>query len=131
MMNGNAGRGPSPQDELAATRAEVREILLPEDEHEPHRVFPRSATMRTLTHGRTASVLALIGVAILATRPGIAGRLARAAPLINLLRQKRWTGVVPSVALIAFLGWEASGATRGVIRFWTQFGQWLTHFGTG
>lgn len=90
MMNGGAGRRQNPQDELAATRAEVREILLPEDE--PHRTFPRSATMRALTSGRTASVLALIGVAVLATRPGIAGRLARAAPLINLLRQLGLTG---------------------------------------
>jgi hypothetical protein len=92
MMNGGAGRGPNPQEELAATRAEVREILLPEDEDAPHRAFPRSATMRALTRGRTASVLALIGFAILATRPGIAGRLARAAPLINLLRQFGLTG---------------------------------------
>jgi len=33
------------------------------------------------------SVLALVGMAVLATRPGVAGRLARAAPVINLLRQ--------------------------------------------
>ena len=49
--------------------------------------FPRSATMRALTGRGTVSVLALVGMAILATRPGVAGRLARAAPVINLLRQ--------------------------------------------
>jgi hypothetical protein len=90
MMNGVVGRGANPQEELAATRAGFREILLPEDE--THSAFPRSATIRALTSGRAASVLALIGVAILATRPGIAGRLARAAPLINLLRQFGLTG---------------------------------------
>jgi glycosyltransferase involved in cell wall biosynthesis len=42
---------------------------------------------------------------------------------INLLRQKRWTGVIQSVALIAFFSWQAWGATRGVIWFWP----WLYH----
>jgi hypothetical protein len=69
---------------LAGTRAEFRDILLPADENSE---FPRSATMRALTGGGAVSALALIGVAILATRPGVAGRLARATPLINLLRQ--------------------------------------------
>jgi len=43
--------------------------------------------MRALTGRSITSVLALVGFAILATRPGVAGRLARAAPVINLLRQ--------------------------------------------
>jgi hypothetical protein len=43
--------------------------------------------MRALTSRGAVSALALIGAAVLATRPGIAGRLARAAPLLNLLRQ--------------------------------------------
>lgn len=38
--------------------------------------------------------------------------------LINLFRQKRYTGVFQSVVLIAFLGWQAWGATKGVIWFW-------------
>jgi hypothetical protein len=42
--------------------------------------------MRTLTGGG-APALVLVAVAILATRPGVAGRLARATPVINLLRQ--------------------------------------------
>jgi hypothetical protein len=89
MMNPGVGRGTNAQDNLAATRAGFRDILLPDEDHA---AFPRSATLRALTSGRMGSVLALVGVAILATRPGIAGRLARAAPLINLLRQFGLTG---------------------------------------
>jgi len=48
--------------------------------------------------------------------------------LVNLLRQKRWTGVVQSVALIALCSWFAWGAARGVIWIWTLFCQWLAHF---
>jgi len=46
--------------------------------------------------------------------------------LVNLLRQKRWTGLTQTPALIAFLWWQAWGATHGVIRIWTQVCQWLT-----
>src|SRR5260221_14157712 len=45
--------------------------------------------------------------------------------LMNLARQKRSTGQIQSVALIAFLIWNAWGATRGVIRIWTLFCHWL------
>ncbi len=74
-------------EELATTRAELRDLLLPAEDQETEDRFPRSATMRALTRGGAGSALALVGIAILATRPGIAGRLARAAPVINLLRQ--------------------------------------------
>lgn len=37
---------------------------------------------------------------------------------VNLLRQKRWTGVVQSTALIAFFVWNAWGATRVTVWFW-------------
>ena len=70
-----------------ATRAELRDLLLPAEDPETADRFPRSATMRALTRGGAGSALALVGIAILATRPGVAGRLARAAPVINLLRQ--------------------------------------------
>ena len=43
--------------------------------------------MRALTGGGATSALALVALAILATRPGVVGRLARATPVINLLRQ--------------------------------------------
>lgn len=72
---------------LAVTRAEFRDILEPEHQQSAGGHFPRSRTMRTLTGGGAASALALVAIAILATRPGVAGRLARAAPVINLLRQ--------------------------------------------
>jgi hypothetical protein len=83
MIEERYGRGAKVHDELAATRAELRDVLLPAEDDS----FPRSATMRALTGRGTVSVLALVGMAVLATRPGVAGRLARAAPLINLLRQ--------------------------------------------
>ena len=83
MIDERYGRGAKVQDELAATRAELRDVLLPAEDDS----FPRSATMRALTGRGTVSVLALVGMAVLATRPGVAGRLARAAPVINLLRQ--------------------------------------------
>ena len=83
MIEERYGRGAKVHDELAATRAELRDVLLPAEDD----TFPRSATMRALTGRGTVSVLALVGMAVLATRPGVAGRLARAAPVINLLRQ--------------------------------------------
>jgi glycosyltransferase involved in cell wall biosynthesis len=38
--------------------------------------------------------------------------------LVNLLRQKRWTGLMQSGALISFCLWNAWGATRVVVQFW-------------
>jgi hypothetical protein len=83
MIEERYGRGAKVHDELAATRAELRDVLLPAEDDS----FPRSATMRALTGRGAVSVLTLVGMAVLATRPGVAGRLARAAPVINLLRQ--------------------------------------------
>jgi len=81
---------PDALDRLAATRSEVRQILRPETKDvEGSGRFPRSATMRALTGGGALSALALVGVAVLATRPSIAGRLARSVPLVDLLRQLR------------------------------------------
>jgi len=74
------------QRELAATRAEFRHILQP-DGHGTDGRFPRSRTMRALTRGGATSALAVVAVAFLATRPGVAGRLARATPVLNLIRQ--------------------------------------------
>jgi hypothetical protein len=78
---------PDALDRLAATRTEVREILQPDDQRGSPGHFPRSATMRALTGGGAMSALALVGFAVLATRPNVAGRLARAVPLVELLRQ--------------------------------------------
>jgi hypothetical protein len=86
MIDERYGRGMRAEDELAETRAGLRDVLLPADDTDAD-AFPRSATMRALTGRGAVSALALVGFAILATRPGVAGRLARAAPLINLLRQ--------------------------------------------
>jgi hypothetical protein len=76
-------------DKLAVTRGEVRDILQPDHEARSNGQFPRSATMRALTGGGAVSALALVGIAILATRPSVAGRIARAVPLVDLLRQLR------------------------------------------
>jgi glycosyltransferase involved in cell wall biosynthesis len=43
----------------------------------------------------------------------------------NLLRQKHWTNVLQSLALIAFLSWEAWGATERVIWIWGKVYHWL------
>jgi glycosyltransferase involved in cell wall biosynthesis len=50
---------------------------------------------------------------------------------VNLLRQKRWTGWVQSVALLAVCSWFAWGAVRGVVWVWTHLYQWSTHFHNG
>jgi len=46
---------------------------------------------------------------------------------VNLLRQKRWTGVFQSVAWIAFCVWQGWGAVRTVIWAWSAFGAWAMH----
>jgi len=78
---------PDALDKLAETRSEVLEILRPARRRGSNGGFPRSATMRALTSRGAVSAVALVGVAVLATRPSIAGRVARAMPLIGLLRQ--------------------------------------------
>jgi hypothetical protein len=78
---------PDALDKLAETRSEFREILQPAERRRSNGGFPRSATMRALTSGGAVSAVALVGVAVLATRPSIAGRLARAVPLVGLLRE--------------------------------------------
>jgi hypothetical protein len=87
MINSGTDGFDDPGRTLAGTREELRELL----RDEPARVgddrFPRSATMRALTSGGATTLIALAGLAILATRPGIAGRFARAAPVLGLLRQ--------------------------------------------
>lgn len=44
--------------------------------------------------------------------------------LVNFLRQKRWTGVIQSVVLIAFLWWQAWGATTSLVWIWCVLGHW-------
>ncbi|HEX5221952.1 MAG TPA: glycosyltransferase [Verrucomicrobiae bacterium] len=45
--------------------------------------------------------------------------------LVNLLRQKRWTGVFQSVVWIAFCIWQGFGAVRVVVWAWSAFGAWV------
>jgi hypothetical protein len=51
--------------------------------------------------------------------------------LINLLRQKRWTGSVQSLVLIAICLWLAVDATGGVVWVWTLLAQWMMRFHRG
>jgi glycosyltransferase involved in cell wall biosynthesis len=50
---------------------------------------------------------------------------------VNVLRQKRWTGLIQSAALIGICFWQASKCTQGVVRIWTDFIHWLAHFHSG
>lgn len=87
MMEATTTDATDAVEKLAVTRAEFRDILQPDNGDGTHGHFPRSATMRALTGGGAMSALALVGVAILATRPSVAGRIARAVPVVDLLRQ--------------------------------------------
>jgi hypothetical protein len=71
---------------LTESRAEFRRILRP-DGNGTDGEFPRSRTMRALTGGGATSALAVVAVAYLVTRPGVASRLARAVPVVNLARR--------------------------------------------
>ncbi len=43
---------------------------------------------------------------------------------VNVLRQKRFTGLIHSTALIAFCVWQGWGCTQGVIWTWSCLGHW-------
>ena len=47
--------------------------------------------------------------------------------LVNLLRQKRCTGLIHSTAVIAFCVWQGWDSTQGVIWVWSRLGHWATH----
>jgi hypothetical protein len=48
--------------------------------------------------------------------------------LVNVLRQKRPTGLFQSAALISLCFWQAWESSQGVVRIWTQFIDCLRHF---
>jgi hypothetical protein len=87
MTDATVTHTPDALDKLAGTRAEARDILQPEHQLRSTGHFPRSATMRALTGRGAMSALALVGIALVATRPSIAARLARVVPAIGLVRQ--------------------------------------------
>ena len=58
-------------------------------------------------------------------RLGALGWLIGLVLLVNVLRQKRWTGLIQSAALIALCFWQAWQSTHGVIRIWTNLIHWL------
>ena len=44
--------------------------------------------------------------------------------LVNLLRQKRWTGLFHSTALITFCVWQGWGCMQGVLWVWSRIAHW-------
>jgi hypothetical protein len=46
---------------------------------------------------------------------------------VNLLRQKRFTSLIHSCALIALCTWQGWDSTQGVIRVWSRLGHWAAH----
>ena len=56
---------------------------------------------------------------------GALGWLVGLALLVNVLRQKRWTGLIQSASLIAICFWQAWESTHGIIRIWTNLIHWL------
>ncbi len=58
---------------------------------------------------------------------GMLGWLVGLVLLVNVLRQKRWTGLVQSTVLIAICFWQAWLSTQGVIRIWAIFVRWITN----
>jgi glycosyltransferase involved in cell wall biosynthesis len=50
---------------------------------------------------------------------------------VNLLRQKRWTGLIQSAALIGICSWQAWVCTRNAIEIWSLLGQRLAQFFAG
>lgn len=51
--------------------------------------------------------------------------------LVNVLRQRRWTGLIQSIALIGICFWQGWESTHGVIRIWTYFLRWFARFHSG
>ncbi len=58
---------------------------------------------------------------------GALGWLIGLVLFVNVLRQKRWTGLIQSAALIGICFWQASKCTDGLVRIWTHFFLWLAH----
>ena len=59
---------------------------------------------------------------------GALGWLVGLLLFVNVLRQKRPTGLFQSAAIIAFCFWQAWESSQGVVRVWTHLIHWLRHF---
>ena len=60
--------------------------------------------------------------AVLLVHAGLLLLPVAAVLLLNLLRQKRWTGILQSVLVITFCTWQGWGAANGVVWVWTEIG---------
>jgi hypothetical protein len=67
-------------------------------------------------------------IAIFLCHLGSLGWLIGLLLLVNLCRQKRWTGLVQTIALISFCFWQAWLSTQGVVRIWSHLINWLPKF---
>jgi glycosyltransferase involved in cell wall biosynthesis len=81
----------------------------------PHSLTPRGSILGT----------ARLAIGILLCHIGLLLWPVAIVLLINLLRQKRWTGLFQSMALVTILSWQACDATRGVIWTWRRLVEWL------
>ncbi len=67
-----------------------------------------------------------LGIAVLLCHAGLLPWPVAILLLVDLLRQKRWTGVPQSAMLVAFFGWQACESTSGVVWVWGRLCRWLT-----
>ncbi len=76
---------------------------------------PRSLTPWTSVAGKFR-----FACAVVLTHAGLFFVPVAVVLLWNFLRQKRWTGTIQSVALIALCGWQGANCVRGVMWVWEE-----------
>jgi glycosyltransferase involved in cell wall biosynthesis len=72
-----------------------------------------------------------LAVGFLLSHVGLLFWPAAGVLFVNLLRQKRWTGLIQSAALIGICSWQAWVCTRNTIWIWSLLGQRLAEFFAG
>jgi glycosyltransferase involved in cell wall biosynthesis len=72
-----------------------------------------------------------LAVGFLLSHVGLLFWPAAGVLFVNLLRQKRWTGLIQSAALIGICLWQAWVCTRNAIGIWSLLGQRLAQFFAG
>jgi hypothetical protein len=65
-----------------------------------------------------------VGMGILCCHVGLMLWPLAVVLLVNLPRQKRWTGVIQTLACSAFCVWQGWGAVRVVVWAWSELGAW-------
>ena len=80
---------------------------------------PRSLTPWTSVAGKFR-----FACAVVLTHAGLLFVPIAMVLLWNFLRQKRWTGTIQSVALIALCAWQGANCVRGVMWVWEEI--WIS-----